>query len=50
MTLYERSLYEKTIHELEKDRDRLLNLLKDLLNEKINQKLVISNQEQFQLP
>lgn len=35
MTPYERTLYEKYIHELETDRDRLLNLLKDLLNEKI---------------
>lgn len=33
MTPYEKSLYEKYIHDLEVDRDRLLNLLKELLNE-----------------
>lgn len=46
MTPYEKSLYEKYIHELQTDRDRLLEMLKQLLNEKITEKLVLSTMEE----
>lgn len=49
MTPYERSLYEKYIHELETDRDKLLEMLKQLLNEKLTEKLAFSKTEKLLL-